>query len=1211
MKKLLLNAVLLTLLICSVVVFNDISTFTTNAVTQVSGIIAFDTVWTKANSPYNLTGPTAVNSGVTLTIETGVIVNFNSFYIQVNGTIVAKGTQDETIYFNGGQITITPVANGWNEFTGSGCVFENANFNLTPISCGVSLKINRIRSNSTISINGTAAVTNSIITSSISVGDSSTIVANTIAGDLKAGNFSVIANNIIEGHIVAVSSSILKNTILGRISAVSCEVANNVITGGEPVVTVPIPRNEDPTSAVLVAGDSLVVNNTISSPKGGYGITISNDRLFLFTKMGYQNFPHGTGYAYVVNNTINNCFAGIRAGCDSKIERNIVTNNNGSVSQYITKYIGYGIVIGDIPANGYYGYRVGVGNVVILNNTIGSNIVGIGGYTGGSATIEFNLIIDNTIGIDTGSEVSIKNNTVSHNSIAIALTSCPSAIINYNNIQDYSRKSVNLTYTSSNIDATYNWWGTTDAQAINQTIYDFKSDFNLGKVDFIPYLATPNLAAPTTPTFSVWASAETGGSISPMGNINVNYGGSLTFTIAADTGYQIFDVLVDGKSVGNVNYYTFTNIKASHTIAAIFTSLHTPETQVGGIISQNTTWTLEGSPYIVVKDVVVEKGVVLAIEPGVSVKFIDGKTLVIDGAIIAKGNVTHPIIFTSNSARPTPGNWNTILLRNQYNNSIVSWCRINYGTNGLTLDGGIISIQNVNITNNSNCGINFTRNKMDASILNTIISNNGENGILIPGSGNGYIRITIANSTITSNGMNGVLADYGCEVRIRCSEISHNGYNGIAKVYSLLTVEHSSILKNGLDGVNSKSDYLNILTLINYSDISFNNKTGINIWHGGGNPGGGEPVTLFGNNITFNQIGVAMLGPTSDLQTTQNVRSNRIFGNSLYDFKNLGGYDINAMLNWWGSTNETFISQKIYDYYDDYNLGKVLYQPYLKYSDIMPPVTTDDYYSSWRNTDFTITLTATDVESGVLETFYRINNGPIRIVSVNGHPFITAEGANNTLEYWSVDNSGNEELPHKMLTQIKLDKTSPMGSVIINNGANSTTSPAVTLTLTYFDANSGVSQLRYSNDNSTWSAWESPTNTKAWTLTSGDGTKTVYCQIKDNAGNIVTYIASIILQSITPTPSPSLSPPPSPSPSSPTPPPSASPSPSLSPSPQLTPTAESEKTPQASPVNENSNGGIFDSVPIWVYLVAPIAIMMLILLVVCTRYLKLAKRQRT
>jgi len=41
-----------------------------------------------------------------------------------------------------------------------------------------------------------------------------------------------------------------------------------------------------------------------------------------------------------------------------------------------------------------------------------------------------------------------------------------------------------------------NWWGTTNTQAINQSIYDFKDDFNLGTVNFVPFLTAPNPQAP-------------------------------------------------------------------------------------------------------------------------------------------------------------------------------------------------------------------------------------------------------------------------------------------------------------------------------------------------------------------------------------------------------------------------------------------------------------------------------------------------------------------------------------------------------------------------------------------------------------------------------------------------------------------------------------------------------------------------------------------
>ncbi|MEM3964526.1 MAG: PKD domain-containing protein [Thermofilaceae archaeon] len=92
--------------------------------------------------------------------------------------------------------------------------------------------------------------------------------------------------------------------------------------------------------------------------------------------------------------------------------------------------------------------------------------------------------------------------------------------------------------------------------------------------------------------------------------------------------------------------------------------------------------------------------------------------------------------------------------------------------------------------------------------------------------------------------------------------------------------------------------------------------------------------------------------------------------------------------------------------------------------DVNPPVTRAIYEDTWHRADFTITLEAKDDLSGVAETYYRVNNGPARRVSVDGHPLITVEGANNTLEYWSVDKAGNEET-HKFITGIKLDKSKP------------------------------------------------------------------------------------------------------------------------------------------------------------------------------------------
>jgi hypothetical protein len=181
------------------------------------------------------------------------------------------------------------------------------------------------------------------------------------------------------------------------------------------------------------------------------------------------------------------------------------------------------------------------------------------------------------------------------------------------------------------------------------------------------------------------------------------------------------------------------------------------------------------------------------------------------------------------------------------------------------------------------------------------------------------------------------------------------------------------------------------------------------------------------------------------------------------------------------------------------------------------PFTFADYDGLWHTTDFSITLLAFDGKSGVNETYYRINNGPIQDVSTNGQPQITMEGANNTLEYWSTDNAGHEELPHNILTGIELDETPPNGSILVGNNATYVNSTSVTLALSAIDATSGVAQMHFSNDNVTWLNWENFSSSKNWVLASGDGLKTVYVQFRDGAGLVSdVYLATVTLDTAVP-----------------------------------------------------------------------------------------------
>lgn len=449
-----------------------------------------DTTW---SSDFTLTGPTVVNPGVTLTINSGVTVNLNGYTLLVNGTLKAYGTTAHNIHINGANITFGAAASGNSEFynvvtnaqiTSSKPLKLDNNTLNNALTVGDASVITNNVINGAVKAENTATLTSNIITGDVTATDSATLKDSKVVGDVTLGENATVSNNFIKGSrfissglggvsvttalTVGRRSTIMHNAISGSVTATSSTVSDNTIAGGAPF-TDWVGRPEDATSALSIGGDSSVTANVLYSPTSGYGLLIRS------------------GNTVVSGNLVNDR---IRVAGGATIENNLVTSG--------------GIQVGEIYISAFNEIDYGHGNALIQNNVIKDSYYGVSSsYIGGSATIQNNLILNCSVGISLISQAVIQKNTIYNTTTAISLKNTAPAI-NYNNILTYNQNSVTLVDNPLNVNATYNWWGTTDTQAIGLSIHDSKYDLDLCTVNIDPILTAQNAEAPAI-TFTVTA----------------------------------------------------------------------------------------------------------------------------------------------------------------------------------------------------------------------------------------------------------------------------------------------------------------------------------------------------------------------------------------------------------------------------------------------------------------------------------------------------------------------------------------------------------------------------------------------------------------------------------------------------------------------------------------------------------------------------------
>ncbi|MCJ8503060.1 fibronectin type III domain-containing protein [Desulfatitalea alkaliphila] len=184
------------------------------------------------------------------------------------------------------------------------------------------------------------------------------------------------------------------------------------------------------------------------------------------------------------------------------------------------------------------------------------------------------------------------------------------------------------------------------------------------------------------------------------------------------------------------------------------------ETMVSGTIPADTTWTLDGSPYIVTGNITVQgtnsdgSVATLTIEPGVEVRFNSyryfyvGGTSGAPGALIAQGTAAEPIRFTANSANPQPGHWPGIQFRATTHNATtrMEHCIVEYagwgGLNPVRIQNAAPTLASCRFTDNSTYDLYFS-GAVGGSVYNCIFNN----GIHLAGTG----HVAFDNNNINWN----------------------------------------------------------------------------------------------------------------------------------------------------------------------------------------------------------------------------------------------------------------------------------------------------------------------------------------------------------------------------------------------------------------------------------------------------------------------------
>ena len=331
----------------------------------------------------------------------------------------------------------------------------------------------------------------------------------------------------------------------------------------------------------------------------------------------------------------------------------------------------------------------------------------------------------------------------------------------------------------------------------------------------------------------------------------------------------------------------------SNTLSATVT-LTDQKTEVKGVLKgDNLTWTKDRSPYLVTGNLLVEKDDVLKIEPGVDVQFEGDYYLQVRGRLDSRGTESNRISFYGIGAGEA--NWDGMKFVND-NGSVISYSNISGLKNGIS---GYCDVDHAEITANGwAVGNSASYNDMyclSGNIMDSMVNGNisVKNGLVISNRIDGE-TIYLYSMNVDGNTFEGKsLKTSYCFV--------YNNNVSTANVTSVQDIQKYVTYNNCELQIGIDTDYSKTMRISALSQIQFNNCT----------------FSKFAANVNgSNFINCGSIAITTHIEK----RSEFDLTGNYWDGLNTVELDFKG-----DGSNMSFIN----DYYDDFNLTKVLYSNWM------------------------------------------------------------------------------------------------------------------------------------------------------------------------------------------------------------------------------------------------------------------------------------------